>query len=711
MTLAAQPVEKSADRWTVEAEGSVWVDGRRIYSLRGLRVSFQRPSQSRAQMRRLDPETQPWWNDHRPTFAAPVLPGMAMISTALDCARDAAGVDDLTLRRWLVLDAPRSLAISRDGRHVTIAEGGRPLADGLLCLEAEPAPRVVPALPKQAPPLDDPYASGAMFHGPAYHRVVSGRRSSAGADLTLTIDPEADRRERVSHIVLDAALHGVPHDAMTLWFPDVAEGQVAYPARIERFRLYAPLPSSGTVDVRVRPDGVWGHPRFPRIYVQWIHKGRVLADLRLVEACFPATRLGTLPASQRQAFLRDGRYVAGARLSDTDGITTTLTDEVVASADWLPGTVRTLYGLAYDDAPVAAVAARDHAALRLELHPRDLTVSPDGRVASPCVPLLDYRVQVSHAGHRVSVRDVAAPALDIARIGQWWDAARWQSREPSLQPLFLAASRQFVQRIRLLDPQAIAALYGQSLLLVANHQVAVESVLAGTVLPPVIGRPLLTLAKREHRDTWVGRLAMGLNDDRYGPAIVYVDRDRKEDMAERVADMAAAAMSGQRSLMVHVEGTRATQGRQPVGKTSSVWADLALSAGMTIVPLRYCGGLPHSGTETRLEFPSGFGGQTLVLGRPIPHEEFATLPLAARRDRILQGLAELESFDHEPTGDHTFASRVSAARARWNLDEVHAVFLLLQAEAQGWVLDTEGLPAEAVAHRAGHTAFWAWFGA
>jgi 1-acyl-sn-glycerol-3-phosphate acyltransferase len=170
-------------------------------------------------------------------------------------------------------------------------------------------------------------------------------------------------------------------------------------------------------------------------------------------------------------------------------------------------------------------------------------------------------------------------------------------------------------------------------------------------------------------------------------------------------------MSGQRSLMVHVEGTRATHGRQPVGKTSSVWADLALSAGLTIVPLRYCGGLPVSGTEARLEFPSGMGGQTLVLGRPIPHEAFAQLPLAARRDRILQGLAELEAFDHDPTGDVTFASRVSSACARWGLDEVRAVFLLLQAAAQGWALDTEGLPGDAVSHRAGGGAFWEWFGA
>ena len=85
------------------------------------------------------------------------------------------------------------------------------------------------------------------------------------------------------------------------------------------------------------------------------------------------------------------------------------------------------------------------------------------------------------------------------------------------------------------------------------------------------------------------------------------------------------------------------------------------------------------------------------------------MPLNARRDRILAGLAELEPFDLEPTPDAGFAARVQLARQHWSLDEVRAVFLLLQAEAQGWTLDTQGLPSDAFAARDGNDPFWEWF--
>jgi hypothetical protein len=103
------------------------------------------------------------------------------------------------------------------------------------------------------------------------------------------------------------------------------------------------------------------------------------------------------------------------------------------------------------------------------------------------------------------------------------------------------------------------------------------------------------------------------------------------------------------------------------------------------------------------------GAQDLVLGRPIGADTLAGLHLNDRRDRILDGLAELEAFDREPDGDAAFAARVGAARGRWDLDEVRAVFLLLQADAAGWALDADGLPAAAVARREGTEAFWSWF--
>lgn len=307
-------------------------------------------------------------------------------------------------------------------------------------------------------------------------------------------------------------------------------------------------------------------------------------------------------------------------------------------------------------------------------------------------------------------RGVAAvPGIDIDAIDRWWREEDWRSESPDLQALFMEAARQFTGGVHLVDPPATEALRGTPLLLVANHQVAIESLLASVVLPPVIGRPLTTIAKDAHRDTWVGRLAAGLDDRRRGPSVVYVDRQRGDQMLERLADMRDAVAAGRRSLMVHVEGTRATRGGQPVDTISAVWSDLAVEAGLTVVPIRFCGALPIHGVADRLEFPHGYGAQEIVVGRPVASADLASLPLNLRRERLLAGLAELDAFDFEPRGNAAFAARVAAARARWSIDEVRAVFVILQARARGWALDDEGLPSAAMARRDAGDPFWAWF--
>ena len=260
LTLDAEPIEKSDGRWSVRAQGSVWVDGRRIYQLRGLTVSMEAAATPvGGGTVRLDPAVEPWWNDHRPTYAAPVLPGMAVLSLAMQAAADVVGVDDLVLRRWLVLDQPATLTIDANVDAISITENGKPLAEGRLVRDAvKPhAPEPLPPLHESAPALDDPYATGAMFHGPAYQRVTEGRRDHTGCDIWVRIDAD-DARERLPHIVLDAGLHGVPHDSMERWFPEVAAGQ----NRLSRPRRAVPAVCRGASPRRVRSARAAG--RIPR---------------------------------------------------------------------------------------------------------------------------------------------------------------------------------------------------------------------------------------------------------------------------------------------------------------------------------------------------------------------------------------------------------------------------------------------------------------
>lgn len=712
LTLEAEPIRKEDDRWIGRAAGSVWVDGLRIYHVRGITVTFAAvtPSRARELTVTLDPATQPHWLDHRPTFGPPVLPGLAFISLIMDAAPHAKGVDDLALRRWLVLDRPRTLTVRVEGDAVTVIESGSVIADGRLSFAVAPAPDAIVPL-SDAAQMPSPYDSGELFHGPAYQIVADGHRDHRGADLRLRVDG-ADDGHRVSHFLLDAGLHGVPHDSLEQWFPDLEPGLIGYPSRIERFRLCGEIPRTGGCEVRVRPvTGETDAQRQPRLLLQFLVDGLVWAELVLVEARLPATRLGRLPGRERLAFLRDGQFVAGARLSDERDAVTTLESSSVALADWLPGTIDAIYGLGPADAlpSLQAIAAREHTATRLGVHPRALRVAADGTVTTPQLPLLDYRVAVEGDSRRVTVADARGPNLALDAVTEWWRREDWRSESPDLHALFLEMARQFVAAVRLLDADAIDAVRGTPLLLLANHQVAVESVLASVVLPPIIGRPLTTIAKDEHRDTWVGRLAIGLDDARRGPSVVYVDRDRAAEMLERLGQMRDAVRSHRRSLMVHVEGTRAIRGGQPVATVSAVWSDLAAESGLTVVPIRFCGGLPFDGVDTRLEFAHGLGGQEIVLGRPIAGEELASLPLNARRDRVLGSLAELEAYDFAPRGNHLFAARVARAQARWQLDELRAVFLLIQAAARGWTLDAQDLPAADMARRDPHDPFWNWF--
>ena len=190
LTLDAEPIEKSDGRWSVRAQGSVWVDGRRIYQLRGLTVSMEAAATPvGGGTVRLDPAVEPWWNDHRPTYAAPVLPGMAVLSLAMQAAADVVGVDDLVLRRWLILDQPATLTIDANVDAISITENGKPLAEGRLVRDA-----VKPHAPEPLPPLHE--------SAPALRRSVRHRRDVPRPRLSAR-DRRPPGSQRLRHLGSD----------------------------------------------------------------------------------------------------------------------------------------------------------------------------------------------------------------------------------------------------------------------------------------------------------------------------------------------------------------------------------------------------------------------------------------------------------------------------------------------------------------------------
>jgi hypothetical protein len=106
------------------------------------------------------------------------------------------------------------------------------------------------------------------------------------------------------------------------------------------------------------------------------------------------------------------------------------------------------------------------------------------------------------------------------------------------------------------------------------------------------GVPTVTLAKAEHRHSWLERLIQhsfaypGAKDPQ---VITYFDREDCSDLPRIVEDLGRRIVGGQ-SVMVHIEGTRALTCRAPLVKMSGIFLDLALETGTPVVPVRFVGG-------------------------------------------------------------------------------------------------------------------------
>lgn len=619
----------------VKADGHLWVDGKRIYSLTnlGMRVVPGEPP-ARPALRFVEVAAPV---DHRPTFTLPALPMMTMAMLALAAGGGSGLVDGVALRWFTFPAGARPVAMRVEGDRVTLAaprtiaghpEAGEPFFHARM---ARPGPTGAP------PPLRDPepgedgatlYASGRLFHGPTFQaveRVVA--RGRDGATLLLRPAPP--------DVLLDAATHGVPHDALETWAPELPAGHVAYPSRLRRLALHG-APPVGPVRAEVRLLGVeQGRP----VIAAWLYEGeRLAAHFELEEVLLPKGRLGEADPRARRAFLT-GTAVPGLSLARLDGDTATLTAAEARASDWLPGTLEAVYGT---PSP-AGIAARELEGARLGVHPRWIDVEP---VAGGFIawdrhrPLRTRRLRVEGD----TVRGEESTALDLDRVVRWWrrllDTGPW-SGETALVRLLHAGLGDLVVH----DPDGFAALRGRPVLYLANHETYLESVLFCGVVSALGDLPVEALAKAEHRAGWLGRFHDRLTTVpgvAFPGLIVWFDQADPASLPPIVARACAS-----RSLLVHVEGTRQVRSGAPVTRVSSLWADVAVERGLPIVPVAFRGGV----AGTKADVP--VGPQDVHLGPAILPEALAALPYAERRRTIADAINRLPSRPgvgevHEP---------------------------------------------------------------
>ncbi|MEM1343865.1 MAG: 1-acyl-sn-glycerol-3-phosphate acyltransferase [Pseudomonadota bacterium] len=277
------------------------------------------------------------------------------------------------------------------------------------------------------------------------------------------------------------------------------------------------------------------------------------------------------------------------------------------------------------------------------------------------------------AAHRhAPSRSAATPPLESAAIHVFWRTHTGQ-RDWPVEWVHGALLARCLSGLEVDDWPALAPLCGRPVLFLANHQVAIETLLFALAVPAVLGRPVLSLAKREHRDSWLGRLGAhcaAYPGVRLPPMLAFFDRADPASLLAMADDLGQTIGREGLSLMVHAEGTRARACRQPVARLSSAILDLAVAWALPVVPVRFTGGLPVTPAPATLDFPLGFARQRIHLGRPLLSEALAPLPTGARRQAVLEALNRTGlPWEHEVAGvaDPRFGAAVRALAERHRL--------------------------------------------
>ncbi len=647
------------------ADCSLWVDGKRIYQARnfGMRIVAGDPPPSREET--LDPARDTWLNDHRPTWTVPALPMMSMVDRLASVdTQPATVIRDVRALRWLAFaggpqrlrvehtgDATRLLAW-RDAANPALSRF-EPVAEGIVSHEPVGAAPVAWAPLADAVDEGDPYESGRLFHGPSFRCVTSWRLGPTGASAVVDAARCTVPRGTLHQGLLDAMTHAIPHDSLWRWSSEIPRDVAAYPHRVAELRLFAPLPDVGTLRIEARFDGFDGDPRFPVTDVQLIAGDRVLATMRLVEVLLPKGSLGVTEPLARRAFL-EGHAMPGVSMSRVDGAVTTLDDAELRTLDWLPNTVARIYHLDRPADATADVAVKEHVARAAFVHPATVRVAYDGGFAA-VRPFRKHPVTVTRDGSRVAVRDAAPPINDFSAPKRFW-RERLNTNGWLAEDIFFGLIDRFVGDVVITDPAGFATLRGRPCLFLANHQIGIESLLFSLLITSLTDTTLVTVAKAEHRTTWIGRLIAssfsrpGLVDP---GVITFFDRDDPSSLQTIARTLGEDLLAGRRNALIHVEGTRSLAARHEVLKIGSTFLDLAVATGTLIVPVRFAGALPVEPLTARTDFPVGFGRQDYWVGPAIPPEVIAAIPLKERRDFVRAAINQLgpplaEEVPHAP---------------------------------------------------------------
>ena len=247
----------------------------------------------------------------------------------------------------------------------------------------------------------------------------------------------------------------------------------------------------------------------------------------------------------------------------------------------------------------------------------------------------------------MSISGIAASAAEESGAESfrlYWRHLINRSDAWSGEELLAVLCQNFVHAIIYEDADDFAALGDSPRLYLANHQVAIESVLFIWALSAITGTLVRTIAKDAHRTNWLGEW-MGLTFQY--PAIrppeisLYRDEYNAASLIEMRDELDATLTRDGHALLVHTAALRALRCRVPLTVLSRFFIDMALRLDVPIVPVRFAGGLPVETMDDFRNFPIGFTGQDYYLGRAVMPDQLRQMQRDERTRLVLARINNL----------------------------------------------------------------------
>ena len=521
------------------ADGAVWVEGEMIFRVHQLGMRVVSKEAREAAPLRLDSSQDDWIPDYRPTSMLPALPMLVATDILAQAAQNyRAGhivfkLEKIVMPRWLSTLHPVELRTELElvrGRRSALSlslfaraadsDDWQAVAFGrAMVAPSFGPPRALPHTPNNTRSLPSPYQDQIQFHGPTFRVVVSAETDDEVVRVLLDAS-DVGRPAGVIHpILIEGALHvlspalihklaGKVHDHDELR---------AYPTKIESLALFGPPPTTGTVVADICFDGFRGGPRFPAFDVVYSDGETAWAHLKVVLVLMPTSPMDDVPRVYLDDFVSNRAYVQGAGLSRHDDNNTVLTLHDLQTADWMEGTIHTLYappkGLGRKQLG-PTIAIKDHVARLLQVHPSSVQVDLETEQAR-CdtyphlrVPIvLDLDVASFH------VRSAVPPSLDgaafVKAIPNNAAGRRWLRHDIARAAAHHCLSLVFDPSHQWSQKRGIA-------IWVTRRRWAIEPLLWSSLLPALAGAPLRS-AGPEPSAEWMRWLAQTLSQPAPAP--------------------------------------------------------------------------------------------------------------------------------------------------------------------------------------------------